>query len=282
MNWNKQLFDVLKFALNEDIGTGDITTESTIQRGKTAEAILLVKANGIICGLDVAEKIFHLLDKKIVFEKFASDGDEVYSYSVVALIKGNARSILTAERAALNFLQRMSGISTLTNLFVNEISHTKAKILDTRKTSPCLRYFDKYAVKVGGGENHRLGLFDMILIKDNHIAVSGSITNAVESCRREMKKRKKKLLIEVETKNLAEVEEALDNNVDVIMLDNFTIQMMKKAVNLISGKCKVEASGGINLKNVRKVAETGVDYISIGALTHSVKALDISLETRIL
>lgn len=282
MKWNKHLDSILRIVLNEDIGTGDITTNFTIPKSKKAEAILLVKSEGIICGLDVAERVFRLLDKKMFFQKFSEDGDEVQSGTVAALINGNARAILTAERTALNFMQRMSGISTMTKKFVDEISHTKAKILDTRKTAPCLRYFDKYAVKTGGGENHRIGLFDMILIKDNHIAVSGSITNAVNSCRKELSKSKKKILIEVETKNLSEVEEALQNNVDIIMLDNFSIPMMRKAVKIISGKCKVEASGGININNVKKIAETGVDYISIGALTHSVKALDISLDVRIL
>jgi nicotinate-nucleotide pyrophosphorylase (carboxylating) len=282
MKWNNQLSSVLKFALNEDIGAGDITTNFTISKTKKAEAVLSVKAEGIISGLEVAEKVFRLLDKTIVFRKFVNDGDKVQSGTVAALIHGNARAILTAERTALNFLQRMSGISTLTSKFINEIRHTKSKILDTRKTVPCLRYFDKYAVKMGGGNNHRFGLFDMILIKDNHIAVSGSITNAVNLSRKELKKIKKKILIEVETKNLSEVEEAIENQVDFIMLDNFSIQMMKKAVNMISGKCRVEASGGINLKNVKKVAETGVDFISTGALTHSVNALDISLDIRIL
>ncbi|MCS7052287.1 MAG: carboxylating nicotinate-nucleotide diphosphorylase [Ignavibacterium sp.] len=282
MKWNKNLDAVLNLAINEDIGSGDITTNFTIPSSKKAEAILLVKSEGIISGLEVAKRVFAFLDKDISFQKFLEDGDEVFSGTVAAIVYGNASSILTAERTALNFLQRMSGISTITKKFVDEISHTKVKILDTRKTAPCLRYFDKYAVKVGGGENHRFGLFDMILIKDNHIVVSGSITNAVKTCREKMKQLKKKYLIEVETKNLLEVEEALENRVDIIMLDNFSINQMKKAVNLISGKCKVEASGGITLKNVKKVAETGVDFISIGALTHSVKALDISLDVRVL
>jgi len=282
MKWNKQLNSILKFALDEDIGSGDITTILTIPKLKKAEAILLVKADGIISGLEVAEKIFSLLNRKIKFQKFVKDGDQVQSGTVAALVSGNARALLTAERTVLNFLQRMSGISTLTNKYVNEIKHTKAKILDTRKTVPGLRYFDKYAVRMGQGDNHRIGLFDMILIKDNHIAVSGTISNAVNSCRKYLEKNKKKILIEVETKNLQEVEEALANNVDIIMLDNFSISQMKKAVDLISGKCKIEASGGINLKNVKKVAETGVDFISVGALTHSVNALDISLDIRML
>lgn len=282
MKWNKNLNSIIKLALNEDIGAGDITTNSIISSYKNAEAILLTKSEGIISGLEVAEKIFKLLDKKVSFKKFVNDGDRVNKNQVVALIKGTARAILTGERTALNFLQRMSGISTLTNQFVSEINHTKTKILDTRKTSPCLRYFDKYAVRVGGGINHRFGLFDMVLIKDNHIAVSGSITNAVNNCRNFLKKKKKKVLIEVETKNLDEVAEALKCSVDIIMLDNFSVAQMKKAVELINGKIKVEASGGVNLKTVKKIAETGVDFISIGAITHSVKAMDISLDIRIL
>lgn len=282
MKWNKNLNSIIKLALNEDIGSGDITTNSIIPNYKNAEAILLVKSEGIISGLEVAERIFKLLDKKVSFKKFVNDGDRVTQNQVVALIKGTARAILTGERTALNFLQRMSAISTLTNQFVSEISHTKTKILDTRKTSPCLRYFDKYAVRIGGGINHRFGLFDMVLIKDNHIAVSGSITNAVNECRIFLKKKKKKILIEVETKNLDEVAEALRCNVDIIMLDNFSVAQMKKAVELIDGKVKVEASGGVNLKTVKKIAETGVDFISIGAITHSVKAMDISLDIRIL
>lgn len=282
MKWNKNLITIIRLALNEDVGTGDITTNSIIPKHTQAEAILLVKSEGIIAGLGVVERIFKLLDKKIIVKKFVDDGDKVFKNQIVALIQGSAKAILTGERTALNFLQRMSGISTLTNKFVSEIKHTKAKILDTRKTSPCLRYFDKYAVSVGGGKNHRIGLFDMVLIKDNHIAVSGSITNAVNSCRTFLKRNSKKLLIEVETKNLDEVKEALKCKVDIIMLDNFSIPLMKKAVKMIDGKTKVEASGGINLNNVKKVSETGVDFISIGALTHSVNALDISLDIRIL
>ncbi len=282
MKFNSELEKVIRLALKEDIGSGDVTSNSTIDETKKAEAILLAKSDGIISGLDVAEKVFRILDKRIVFHKLINDGEFIKAGSVIGKIKGPARAILSGERTALNFLQRMSGISTLTNQFVHQIRHTKAKILDTRKTAPCLRYFDKYSVKMGGGENHRIGLFDMILIKDNHIAVSGSITNAIKLSKEALKKTRKKIQIEVETKNLSEVQEALDNNVDIIMLDNFSIAQMRKAIDLINGKCKVEASGGITLKNVRKVAETGVDYISIGALTHSVKALDISLDVRIL
>jgi nicotinate-nucleotide pyrophosphorylase (carboxylating) len=197
---------------------------------------------------------------------------------IAAEVEGKASSILPAERTALNFLQRMSGIATLTNKFVKEISHTKEKILDTRKTVPGLRLLDKEAVKLGGGKNHRIGLFDMYLIKDNHLEIAGSITNAVQECKKFQQKKNSNIKIEVETKNLEEVKEALACDVDIIMLDNFKTDPMKKAVELINRKCLVEASGNINLDNVKEVAETGVDFISVGALTHSVKALDISLE----
>ncbi len=282
MKWNNHLKNVLEIALEEDLGSGDITSNFTIPDTKKAEAVLLLKSDGIISGLEVARKVIHLLDKKVKFKSFIKEGTKVKKRTVLALIEGNARAILSAERTALNFIQRMSGISTITNKFVEEIKHTKTVILDTRKTAPCFRFFDKYAVRMGGGKNHRLGLFDMILIKDNHIAVSGSITKAVSVCKENIRNNKKKFLIEVEAKNLDEVKEALANKVDVIMLDNFSITQMKKAVEIINGKCKVEASGGIDLKNVKKVAQTGVDYISVGALTHSVNALDISLDVRII
>jgi nicotinate-nucleotide pyrophosphorylase (carboxylating) len=221
-------------------------------------------------------------DDKIGFKVLILDGEKVKSGDIVAEVEGKASSILTSERTALNFLQRMSGIATLTNKFVEEVNHTKAKILDTRKTVPGLRLLDKEAVRLGGGKNHRIGLFDMFLIKDNHIEIAGSITNAVKACRKFQQNKNPNLKIEVETKNLEEVKEALTCDVDIIMLDNFGTEMMKKAVAIINGKCLVEASGNINLDNVKEVAETGVDFISVGALTHSVKALDISLEVELI
>ncbi len=280
MKWNKFLIKIIQTSLKEDIGRGDITSKVTIPKSKFAEGIILSKSDGILCGVEVAKNVFKLLDNKINIEIYLKDGSIIKSGDIIAKVYGSARSILSAERTALNFMQRLSGISSLTNLFLSEIKHTKAKILDTRKTAPCLRYFDKYAVKIGGGSNHRFGLFDMFLIKDNHIAVSGSITNAVLSCKNYMKKFNKKFLIEVETKNIDEVKESLLNKVDIIMLDNFSLDEIKKAVDLIDGKCKIEVSGGITLENVRRIAETGVDFISVGALTHSVKALDISLDIR--
>lgn len=273
--------EIIRRALTEDIQTGDITTQAVIPDSVLSEGKFLVKANGVIAGLNVAGKVFELIDNKIDFRILIPDGEKVKAGDIVAIVEGEASSILTAERTALNFLQRMSGIATLTNNFVEKIKHTKAKILDTRKTVPGLRMFDKEAVKFGGGKNHRIGLFDMFLIKDNHIEIAGSITKAIGACRKFQKNKNSNLKIEVETKNLDEVKEALSCNVDIIMLDNFNTDMMKKAVGLIGGKCLVEASGNITLENVTEVAETGADFISVGALTHSVKALDISLEVEL-
>lgn len=268
---------IIQSALKEDIGDGDITTIATISREKQAVASFLVKQEGILAGLSIAERVFHLLDKSIEFTGKIEDGSKVNNGDIVATVEGNARTILTAERTALNFLQRMSGIATFANIFVEAVKHTKAEIIDTRKTAPGLRYLDKLAVKLAGCKNHRIGLYDMFLIKDNHIEVAGSITNAVNACRDYNFRNHSNYLIEVEVKNLAETEEAINSNTDVIMLDNFSIDDMSKAVRLIDGKCKVEASGGVSLENVKQIAETGVDYISVGALTHSAKALDISL-----
>lgn len=269
---------IISLALEEDIGKGDITSIATIRKNQKAVGKFLVKENGIIAGLSIAKQVIKSVDSKIKFKAFVKDGSKINIGDVVAEVSGNARSILTAERTALNFLQRMSGIATASSIYAEAVAHTKAKVIDTRKTAPGLRILDKMAVKLGGCNNHRFGLYDMFLIKDNHIEIAGSITQAVNDCRKLMQKKKKKFLIEVETKNLAEVEEAILAEVDIIMLDNFQIEDMIKAVKMINGKCKVEASGGINLNTIKSVAETGVDFISVGGLTHSVKALDISLE----
>lgn len=279
---NTYIKEIIHRALNEDIQTGDVTTQAVIRDIVLGKGKFLVKANGVIAGLNVAANVFEMVDKKIDFKILIPDGKKVKTGDIVAEVAGKASSIITAERTALNFLQRMSGIATLTNNFVKKIEHTKAKILDTRKTVPGLRVLDKEAVRLGGGTNHRIGLFDLFLIKDNHIEIAGSITNAVNASRNFQQKKNTHLKIEVETKNLKEVKEALDSNVDIIMLDNFNTDVMKKAVALINGKCLVEASGNINIENVKEVAETGVDYISVGALTHSVKALDISLEVELI
>ena len=274
----EQIKKIIDLALREDIGKGDITSLAVIESKQKAVGKFLVKDNGVIAGLSIAKQVMKSVDKKLKFKIIFSDGSEVKSGDVVAEVSGNARSILSAERTALNFIQRMSGIATAASIYAKAVLHTKAKVIDTRKTAPGLRLLDKMAVKIGGCDNHRYGLYDMFLIKDNHIEVAGSITKAIDACRKFMRKKKKKYLIEVETKNLAEVQEALNCKADIIMLDNFEIEEMKKAVQLINGACKVEASGGVNLSTIKAIAETGVDYISVGGLTHSVKALDISLE----
>lgn len=275
---DKNILKQISLALKEDVKSGDITTKATISKSKNATGEFLVKADGIIAGLEIVKAVFKKVDPKIKFKIKIKDGSKVKYGDVAAIVSGKAQSLLTAERTALNFLQRMSGIATSANVYAEKVKHTKAKVIDTRKTVPGLRTLDKLAVKLGGCANHRIGLYDMFLIKDNHIEVAGSITKAIEACVKYNKKHRKKFKIEVETKNLKEVEEALKTKADIIMLDNFEIDEMKKAVELINGNCKVEASGGVNLDTVKAIAESGVDYISVGALTHSVKALDISLE----
>ena len=275
---DKNILKVINAALKEDIKSGDITTLATISRSKKATGNFLVKADGVIAGLEIVKTVFKHFDPEIKFEIKIVDGSDVKKGDIAAIVKGKARSVLTAERTALNFLQRMSGIATLTKTYSEKVKHTKARIIDTRKTVPGLRMLDKIAVKIGGSANHRMGLYDMFLIKDNHIEVADSITEAVADCVKYNKKRHNKFKIEVETKNLKEVEEALNTKTDIIMLDNFELNEMEKAVRLINGRCKIEASGGVNLEAVKAIAETGVDFISVGALTHSVKALDISLE----
>ncbi len=275
------LTDIIKRALDEDIQSGDVTTGSIILDSTLAKGKLLIKEDGIIAGLNISKQVFQMLDSKVDFKILSDDGNKVKKGNIVAEVSGKASVILTGERTALNFLQRMSGIATLTNIFIEKINHTKAQILDTRKTVPGFRLLDKEAVRLGGGKNHRIGLFDLFLIKDNHIEMAGSITNAVIACRKYQHEKKSNLKIEVETKNLNEVQDALDCKVDIIMLDNFNIELMHEAVKLIDNECLVEASGNITLNNVKEVAETGVDFISVGALTHSVKALDISLEVEL-
>jgi nicotinate-nucleotide pyrophosphorylase (carboxylating) len=275
---DKSILKIISNALKEDVKNGDITTKATISKSKKVIGKFLVKSDGIIAGLEIAKAVFKMVDPKIKFQIKIKDSSKIKYGDVAAIVSGKAQSLLTAERTALNFLQRMSGIATSANTYSEKVKHTKAKVIDTRKTVPGLRTLDKLAVKLGGCANHRIGLYDMFLIKDNHIEVAGSITKAVEACMKYNKKHRTKFKIEVETKNLKEVEEAIKTKSDIIMLDNFEVDEMKKAVKLINGKCKVEASGGVNLESVKTIAESGVDYISVGALTHSVKALDISLE----
>ena len=269
----------IETALMEDIGLGDITSEAVLDESDRASAELLCKGDGIIAGLDVAAMVFGICDRTITLQRLLADGAAVKPGAVIARLEGGARGILLGERTALNFLQRMSGIATLTAQFVRAVAGTRARITDTRKTAPGLRALDKMAVRIGGGFNHRFGLDDMVLIKDNHVEAAGGIAPAVARCRKYLADRRINVPIEVETRTLAEVDEALAcGGVARILLDNFTVAAMAQAVATIARRVEVEASGGITLGTVRAVAETGVDFISIGALTHSVRALDISLE----
>lgn len=273
MTRSKSIRELIKIALKEDIGTGDVTTKFILPEKNKTIALIIAKEKGILAGVDVAKQVFHLVDKTLRFIPKKRDGDKLIPITVIATVSGDVRSILTAERTVLNFLQHLSGIATQTNQFVKAVKGLKAKILDTRKTIPGLRVLEKHAVKVGGGVNHRFGLYDMILIKSNHIKAAGGIAQAMN--RVEIANRKG-LPVEIETKTLDEVKTALSLNAKMIMLDNMSLKDMKKAVKM--GKTKFEASGGINLKNARAVAKTGVDYISVGTLTHSAQALDISLK----
>lgn len=265
---------IIRDALAEDIGTGDITTQGTVHPKKKSRAVAVAKENFIVAGLEVFEAAFQCLDPDIVVRKVAADGSRVRKGAVLARVEGRLSGILQAERTALNFFQRMCGIATLTAAYVDAVGKAKAKIYDTRKTVPGLRALDKMAVRLGGGTNHRFGLFDAVLIKDNHIEAAGGIAPAVAILRKQLKKPAR---IEVETKNLREVKEALVCGADIIMLDNMTIHAMKKAVDWVAGRALIEASGNVTLMRVREIASTGVDMISVGELTHSVRAADISL-----
>lgn len=265
---------VIDFAFREDIGTGDITTNSLIPLDLQAKATMVAKSAGVIAGLTVAEYIFRVLSPDISWKTFVNDGDKVAKGDLLLEVSGSYRALLTGERLALNFMQRMSGIATMTANYVNELADYKTKILDTRKTVPGLRLLDKYAVRMGGGTNHRIGLYDMVLIKDNHIKIAGGITNAVVQIKKNIPRG---IQIEVETTTVEEVKEALVAGVDLIMLDNMSNNDMAECVKIIGGKAKVEASGNMTLERLKEVAATGVDFISIGALTHSVVAFDISM-----
>jgi nicotinate-nucleotide pyrophosphorylase (carboxylating) len=269
-----QISKLIELALNEDIGTGDITTDNLISTDEISDGYIIAKENGIISGLPLFDIIMKKLDNNFLFYPEITDGTFISQGEKIALFKGRKRSILSAERTALNFLQRMSGISTLTSKFVQQLEGTNTKLLDTRKTLPGHRILDKYAVKMGGGTNHRVGLFDMVMIKDNHIKAAGSINSAVSIIKSKIKS---DIKIEVEVSNLEEVKEALSAGCDIIMLDNMDIDTINKARKLISNKVSTEISGNVNIENIKNYASTGVNYISVGAITHSVKALDISL-----
>ena len=269
-------------ALNEDIKDGDHTTLACIPVSVLGSAKLLVKANGIICGIEVAKSVFIVVDSHLKIEQLIEEGSEVKYGDIVFHVQGSANSILQAERLVLNLMQRMSGIASLTQKYVKAIEGTHSKVIDTRKTTPGIRAFEKYAVTVGGGTNHRMGLYDMIMIKDNHIDFCGGIDKAIDAAKRYLAKNNLNLKIEVETRNIEEVKIALKNGgVNRIMLDNFSPENMKPAIDLIAGRFETEASGGINLETIRSYAETGVDFISVGALTHSATSMDLSLKAEI-
>ncbi len=268
------LLKIIKQALDEDIGDGDVTTNCIIPETAIINGKFIAKESGIIAGLKVVEQTFLQIDSRVRLKVNVSDGEKVEKGVEIGTVEGPGYAIFSGERVALNFLQRMSGIATMTSRFVDAVQGTSAIILDTRKTVPGLRLLDKWAVKIGGGQNHRIGLYDMVLIKDNHITAAGGITQAVKRVRAGDERKRK---IEVEVKNLDELREALELNVDQIMLDNMTLEEMEEAVSITGGRIPLEASGNVYLDNVASIAQTGVDFISVGMLTHSVKAMDISL-----
>jgi nicotinate-nucleotide pyrophosphorylase (carboxylating) len=273
------LDQLIKMALEEDIGPGDITAEATIPEGTAAWATINAKKELVLAGVDVAEKVFKAVDSKIEWKTISKDGTFLRAGDAIAELSGNARSLLAGERTALNFLQRLSGVATMAKRFSDAIDGTKAKILDTRKTTPGFRALEKHAVRMGGGENHRMGLYDHYLIKNNHIAVAGSVKAALESAK---KARKKDQEIEIETRTMVEVRDALEGSADIIMLDNMSVDQVQIIVEYVEGRKKLEVSGGITIETARGYAETGVDYISAGSITHSAPAADINMSMEIL
>lgn len=274
--WNRhELQRKIEEWLQEDVGSGDVTTMSTIPADEHGVGILYAKESGVIAGLSIAQQVFETVDPALVFTASVEEGAHVKKGDQLAEVSGSVRSILSGERLALNLMQRLSGIATQTNAYVQAVSSTKARVVDTRKTTPGLRFLEKYAVRVGGGHNHRFALYDAVMIKDNHIKGAGGIAQAVAAARAQIPHT---MTIEVEAETLEQVQEALDAGADIIMLDNMSNADMTKAVALIQGRALVEASGGVNLETIRSIAMTGVDVISVGALTHSVKAFDISLD----
>lgn len=274
----REIDRLIKLALEEDFAYNDITSDNLIEKGSRATAQFIAKDKGVLCGIDIALRVFTLLDSGVEIEKYINDGEKLIRGSIIAKVSGPTLTLLRGERTALNILQHLSGISTATRHAVEAVKGTDTVITDTRKTLPGLRVFQKYAVKVGGGVNHRFNLSDAVLIKDNHIDICGSIEKAVKKLRQKLGKG---IVIEVETRTLADVREALESGADKILLDNMSCETLKKAVKIVGGMVPLEASGGIRANTLRSVAETGVDIISIGALTHSVKALDISFKVKI-
>ena len=274
------IIESIRGALAEDIGTGDVTTDSIVPAEASMRGQIIAKQVGVVAGLDIAQAVYQTVDAQVEFQAQVEEGARVEDRQVLALVSGRTRSLLTAERTALNFLGRMSGIATLTSQFLQAVAGTGAVILDTRKTAPGLRALDKLAVRRGGGQNHRIGLYDMILIKDNHIDYAGSITEAVRRARQALQARQagSSMEVEVEARTLEHVREALGMGVERILLDNMTPEMMEEAVKLNAGRAKLEASGNVTLETVRRIAETGVDFISAGALTHSARVFDVSFD----
>lgn len=268
----------IELSLSEDIGDGDHSSLACISKSETNKAKLVAKEEGIICGIDIAREVYALVDKSIKFTAMMKDGDRIKKGDIIFRVEGSAIGILTSERTALNYMQRLSGIATSTNEYVELIKGTRTKLLDTRKTTPSMRLFEKYAVKVGGGYNHRIGLYDMIMLKDNHIDFAGGVENAITKTKEYLKSLGKELKIEVEVRSMEELERVLKiGGIDRIMLDNFTPELLQKAIERIGGKYETESSGGINKDTILNFAKTGVDFISVGALTHQIKSLDLSL-----
>lgn len=275
----ESIIEIIDQAFIEDIREGDHTTLATIDADAEGKAKLLVKESGILAGAELAEIILKHINPELEVEQFIPDGSAVEPGNIAFVVRGRIQALLVAERTMLNFMQRMSGIATKTHQFCEAVKHTHAKILDTRKTTPGLRYFEKWAVRLGGGENHRFGLYDMIMIKDNHIDFCGGIEKAITKVKEYLAENELDLRIEVETRNIKEVEQVLaTGGIDRIMLDNYTVPEMHKAVLLINNTVETEASGGVTLQTVTAIAETGVDFISVGELTHSVNSLDLSFK----
>lgn len=274
MDMPSDVIQLLQHAIEEDIGYSDITSALLIPEESESRALYVAKANFVVAGFPFAEEVFNILDRNTAFKTYFSEGSRVRKGDILGEVSGKTKTLLAGERVGLNILQRLSGVATLTSFFVDAVIGTGAKIIDTRKTTPCLRFMEKYAVRMGGGVNHRFGLFDGILIKDNHIEAVGSITKAVALAKAAHHLAK----IEVEVENLNDLQEAVEAGADVIMLDNMSVNDMKEAVRIVQKRVPLEASGNVSLQNVREIAETGVDFISVGALTHSVIAADISLK----
>ncbi|MDA0946229.1 MAG: carboxylating nicotinate-nucleotide diphosphorylase [Bacteroidetes bacterium] len=277
---------LIDWALQEDLGTGDCTSMSSVPEGMLHEGFVLAKEDGVVAGIDVAREVFRLVDDSVQFEALKRDGEALVPGDVVIRVKGPARSILSAERLALNFLQRMSGVATMTRRAAEALRGTPTRVLDTRKTTPGLRAFEKWAVQLGGGVNHRMGLYDMILIKDNHVDYAGSMTAALRGVQSYFERGNPRVTVVVEVRSMSELEEAMTASSDLglalerLLLDNFTPNQVREAVRWVDGRLPLEASGGIDLSNLRLFGEAGGDFVSMGALTHSVKSLDLSLKSQ--